>query len=71
MPSPRHKPLFNRRYLVALVWILPLVIVLLQLSGRSAPLAIGWNGQEELHFLTTEDSSYRLELAAADAPGPG
>jgi hypothetical protein len=70
LPSPRHKPLFNRRYLITLVWILPLVILLLHLSARPArPLAdAGWSPSEQLYFLNTTDTRYRLDLILPDTP---
>ena len=66
----RKKPLFSRRGLIALTWILPITILLLQLSGRQDPpqLSIGWNASQQLYFLDREGSNYRLDLILPQRP---
>lgn len=70
MPPSRKKPLFSRRSLIALTWILPLVILLLQFSGRQDPplLSIGWNESQRLYFLDRERPHYRLDLILPQRP---
>lgn len=63
MVKVRHKPLFNRRYLLILLWVLPIVILILHNSGQSSqPLdRISWQGGQR-YQLPLPGQALRLSL---------
>ena len=73
MPASTYKPLFNRRYLLALMWIIPIVILLLNTTGRDqepTPLNIAWQ-DDPRHWRLSYNNlpSYQLRAIRPLAPG--
>lgn len=66
MPETTYKPLFNRRYLFILMWIIPIVIFLLHSTGRekqTPSLDIHWQSEPPHWRLSHPDlSDYQLTL---------
>jgi hypothetical protein len=62
--SPKYKPLFNRRYLLILVWVLPVVILLLhQYAAQPSALEhLSWDSRRQHYWMPAENSQSRLEL---------
>ncbi|GGC08779.1 hypothetical protein GCM10011352_38930 [Marinobacterium zhoushanense] len=63
MVKVRHQPLFNRRYLLILIWILPIVILVLHRSGQTqSPLdQLSWQNDSG-YLLPNTEPGYRLTL---------
>lgn len=73
MPASTYKPLFNRRYLFALMWIIPIVILLLHSTGRDSeptPLNLAWQ-QDPNHWRLSYETlpTYQLRALIPLAPG--
>ena len=71
MTETSYKPLFNRRYLFALMWIIPIVILLLHATGREkpiTPLAIAWQSAPDHWRLAHEGLSYYQLHAVLSLP---
>lgn len=63
MAKAKHKPLFNRRYLLILVWVLPLVILLLQPGAdETAVNKIQWDPQRQAYLLPAQRDDILLTL---------
>lgn len=66
MATSRRTPLFNRRYLWILVWLLPVAILVLNRGGSSdgdsSPIQIQRTDQSRLYQLETDDGLYSLNL---------
>jgi len=60
----RHQPLFNRRYLLILIWVLPIVILILHRSGQSGQTLdrIGRQGEQGYLLPLAGQAFYRLTL---------
>lgn len=73
MPPATYKPLFNRRYLYWLMWIIAIAIVLLNVSGREKeryPLVISWSDNPSHWRLAHPDQNDRVLTALLPvAPG--
>ena len=73
MPASTYKPLFNRRYLFALMWIIPIVILLLHATGRekaATPLSLGWHADPD-HWRLSYETLPDIELRALKPFAPG
>lgn len=73
MPASNYKPLFNRRYLFVLMWIIPIVILLLHSTGREkavTPLTFGWQADPD-HWRLSYDTLPIFELRALKPLAPG
>lgn len=63
MAVSKKKPLFNRRYLLILVWVLPVVILLLQRGGGDTSAdQIQWNSDLQAYQLPLEQDDIELGL---------
>ncbi|WP_432697005.1 hypothetical protein ACQUQP_01215 [Marinobacterium sp. YM272] len=63
MAPPKHKPLFNRRYLLILVWVLPIMILLLQRGGSESPIdRVQWDGERQAYLLPASRDDILLTL---------
>lgn len=63
MAESKKKPLFNRRYLLILVWVLPIVILLLQSGAGESPVdRIQWDAGLQAYVLPLEQDDIQLGL---------
>lgn len=63
MAESKNKPLFNRRYLLILVWVLPIVILFLQQGVGERPIDnIRWDAELQAYVLPNEQDDIQLEL---------
>ncbi|SEG78979.1 hypothetical protein [Marinobacterium lutimaris] len=63
MAESKSKPLFNRRYLLILVWVLPIVILLLQRGAGETPLdPLRWNSTLHAYELPLQQEGIDLGL---------
>lgn len=73
MPPATYKPLFNRRYLFWLMWIIAIAVVLLNATGREKPmlpLDIGWQDNPS-HWRLAHPDQENTHIMALTSMPPG